>query len=99
MQETQIPQVQSLGREDPPGGGNGNPLQILAWEIHGQKSLAGYSPWSHESWTRLSDSTTTTKLHGEETEDTKLHGKNRIASKYRKENPSNSIENTTGPQL
>ena len=21
---------------------------ILAWRIHGQKSLAGYSPWGHE---------------------------------------------------
>ena len=21
---------------------------ILAWEIHGQRSLAGYSPWSHK---------------------------------------------------
>ena len=21
---------------------------ILAWEIHGQRSLAGYSPWGHK---------------------------------------------------
>ena len=28
-----------------PGEGNGNPLSILAWETHGQRSLAGYSPW------------------------------------------------------
>ena len=28
-----------------PGGGNGN---ILAWEIHGQKGLVGYSPWGRE---------------------------------------------------
>ena len=28
MQETQEMQVQSLGGEDPPGGGNGNPLQF-----------------------------------------------------------------------
>ena len=28
-----------------PGDGNGNPLSILAWETHGQRSLAGYSPW------------------------------------------------------
>ena len=28
-----------------PGEGNGNPLSILAIEFHGQRSLAGYSPW------------------------------------------------------
>ena len=27
---------------------------ILAWRIHGQRSLAGYSPWGR-SQTRLSD--------------------------------------------
>ena len=27
MQQTQETQVQSLGQEDPPGEGNGNPLQ------------------------------------------------------------------------
>ena len=35
-----------------PGSGrfsNGNPLQnILAWRIHGQRSLVGYSPWGHK---------------------------------------------------
>ena len=29
-------------------------------ESHGQRSLAGYSPWGQKSWTRLSDWTTTT---------------------------------------
>ena len=43
-----------------PGEGNGNPLQYLPGESHGQRSLAGYSPWGHKSWTRLSDYTTTT---------------------------------------
>ena len=28
---------------------------ILAWEIHGQRSLVGYSPWGRKSQTRLSD--------------------------------------------
>ena len=41
MQETQ---VRSLGREDSPGEGNGNPLQ-LPGKFHGQRSLVGYSPW------------------------------------------------------
>ena len=33
-----------LGRS--PGRGHGNPL--LSGESHGQRSLAGYSPWSHK---------------------------------------------------
>ena len=35
-----------------PGGGNGN---ILAWEIHGQKGLVGYSPQLQKSWTLFSN--------------------------------------------
>ena len=32
-----------------PGGGNGTLLQYSCLENpHGQKSLAGYSPWGHE---------------------------------------------------
>ena len=40
--------IPGLGRS--PGGGNGNPLQsvVLPGEPHGQRSLAGYSPWSHK---------------------------------------------------
>ena len=30
-----------------PGGGNGYPVFLLG-ESHGQRSLAGYSPWGHE---------------------------------------------------
>ena len=46
MQETQ---VQSLGWEDSPREGNGNPLQYSCLEnLHGQRSLAGYSPKGHE---------------------------------------------------
>ena len=33
---------------------------FLPGESHGQRSLAGYSPRGHKSWTRLSDQTTTT---------------------------------------
>ena len=37
-------QVQSLGREDSPGGGHGNPLQYSCLQnSHGQRSLVGYS--------------------------------------------------------
>ena len=32
-----------------PGGGHGNPsLVFLLGVFHGQRSLAGYSPWSHK---------------------------------------------------
>ena len=32
-----------------PGGGHGNPLQYSCLENpHGQRSLAGYSPWGHK---------------------------------------------------
>ena len=44
MQETW---VWSLSGEDPPGEGHGNPLQYSCLEnLHGQRSLVGYSPWS-----------------------------------------------------
>ena len=35
--------IPGLGRS--PRGGNGNPLQYSCQEFHGQRSLAGYSPW------------------------------------------------------
>ena len=36
-----------LGRS--PGGGHGNSLQYSCLEkSHGQRSLAGYSPWDHK---------------------------------------------------
>ena len=42
IQETQI---QSLGQEDPLEKEMATRSSILAWRIHGQRSLAGYSPW------------------------------------------------------
>ena len=34
-----------------PGGGNGNPTPVFfPREFHGQKSLAGYSPWGRKEW-------------------------------------------------
>ena len=39
--------IPELGQS--PGEGNGNPLSvILPGESHGQRSLAGYSPWNHK---------------------------------------------------
>ena len=38
--------VQSLGQEDSPGVGNGKPTPVfLPGKSHGQRSLAGHSPW------------------------------------------------------
>ena len=48
MQETKEMRVQSLGQEDPLGEGHDNPLQYLAGEFHGQRSLADYGPWGHK---------------------------------------------------
>ena len=37
------------GLEKSPGAGNGNPLQYSCLgRSHGQRSLAGYSPWGHK---------------------------------------------------
>ena len=40
-QETQVP---SLGQEDPLEKGMATLFCILAWRIHGQRSLEGYRP-------------------------------------------------------
>ena len=45
MQETW---VQTLGWEDPLQKGMETHSGILAWRIHGQRSLVGYSPWGHK---------------------------------------------------
>ena len=38
-------QVQSLGLEDPLEKEMTTHSSILAWELYGQRSLAGYIPW------------------------------------------------------
>ena len=48
MQETSETWVQSLDQEDPLEEGMATYSSILAWETHGQRSLAGYSPWDHK---------------------------------------------------
>ena len=45
MQETQLP---FLGLEDSLEEEMATYSRILAWRIHGQRSLAGYSPWGHK---------------------------------------------------
>ena len=36
---------------------------LLLGKSHGQRSLAGFSPWGPKSWTRLSDFTFTFHFH------------------------------------
>ena len=40
--------VQSLGREDPLEKEIAAHSSTIAWKSHGQRSLVGYSPWSHK---------------------------------------------------
>ena len=44
MPEPQETRIQSLGQEDPLEEEMATHSSILAWKIHGQRSLAGYSP-------------------------------------------------------
>ena len=44
MQEIQETWIQFLGQKDPLEKGMATHSSILAWRIHGQRSLAGYSP-------------------------------------------------------
>ena len=48
LPETQEIQVQFLGWEDPLGKGMATHSSILDWRIHGQRSLASYSPRGHK---------------------------------------------------
>ena len=48
VQETQETQVQSLGQENPLEEELATHFSILAGKSHGQRSLAGYSPWGHQ---------------------------------------------------
>ena len=48
LPEIQKTWVQFLGGEDSPGREHHNPLQYPSLEnLHGQRSLAGYSPWGY----------------------------------------------------
>ena len=50
--------VQSLGWEDPLEKEMATHSSILLVKSHGQRSLAGHSPWGRKSRTLLSDYTT-----------------------------------------
>ena len=59
--------VRYLGWERSLGGRHGNPLQSSCLENpHGQRSLAGYSPWDHKELDTTERLSTTTNKHNEE---------------------------------
>ena len=39
---------ETLGQEDPLEKGVATHSSVLAWTIHGQRSLVGYLPWGHK---------------------------------------------------
>ena len=47
-QETQEMQIQFLGQEDPLENEMATNSRFLAWRVHGQRSLVGYSPWDRK---------------------------------------------------
>ena len=47
--------VQSLGQEDPLEKGMATHSSILIWENPMDRGAWWYSPWSHKSWTQISD--------------------------------------------
>ena len=52
-------ELSALGREDPLEKGMATHSSILAWKSNGQRSLAGYSPWSCKE----SDTTERLNMH------------------------------------
>ncbi|CAI9161147.1 unnamed protein product [Rangifer tarandus platyrhynchus] len=55
--------IPGLGRS--PGGGHGNPLQYSCLgNLHGQKSLMGYSPWGHTESDTTEQLNTGSSVHG-----------------------------------
>ena len=59
--------IPGLGRS--PGEGNGNPTPVfLSGKSHGQRSLSGYSPWTHkesDTTQRLTHTHTSSLEHGD----------------------------------
>ena len=54
--------VQSLGWEDPLEKEMETHSSILAWRIHGQRSLVGYSPWGRKELDRTERLSTAQKI-------------------------------------
>ena len=47
------PWIQSLGQKDPLEKGMATHSSIFAGEFHGQRKLAGYSPWGSKEWNAI----------------------------------------------
>ena len=60
MQETQ---VRSPGGEDPPEQEMATCSSPLAGKFHGQRSLAGYSPWGHKELDTTEQASKTSSKH------------------------------------
>ena len=48
MQETQVPSLETQGREDPLEKGMATTPVFWPGDIHAERSLVGYSPWGHK---------------------------------------------------
>ena len=57
--------IRSLGQEDPLEEDMATHCNILAWRIHGQRSLVGSSPWGHKE---LDTTEATEQAHSEKTD-------------------------------
>ena len=60
--------VRSLGREDPLEKEMAIHPSTVAWKIHGQRSLVGYSPWGHKE-SDTTESSATLKMHKQNSRD------------------------------
>ena len=68
--------ISGLGRS--PGGGHGNPFQYSYLENpHGQRNLAGYSPWGHK------ESDTTEQLNNKNNNNNSYIESSRIITRLR----------------
>ena len=56
-------QIRSLGWDDPLEKEMATHSTVLAWETHGQRSLAGYSPWGHKYMSYVADYTSVQFSH------------------------------------
>ena len=58
----QVTRVQSMGQKDRLEKEMATHSSILVWEIHGQRSLVGYSPWGHKE-SDMTEQVNNNKIH------------------------------------
>ena len=64
---------------------------FLSGEFHGQKSLAGYSPWDHRVAQRCQTTTSYLTDEGTDTQSVKYHAQGHTFSKGWSPDPSRSV--------